>query len=431
MFDETIISSDLVTLTLKDIALRLAVTLGVGFVIGLEREHAAIRDNEHHFAGVRTFTIVALLGFLSGIVSGFLGIWITFLCLAGLLVLAGVSYYVSSQRGDVGTTTEFTLITSFLLGLLTLLGYVLITLTVTVIILTLLSLKFEMKAIAGRITQEEIFAFLKFVVLAALILPFLPDRTIDPYNVFNPQEIMRVIILTSGLNFSGYLLIKFLGAEKGILLTGIVGGFVSSTIVTWTFSKRSRENPALSKNYSAAIFFASSIMPVRVILWIYIFNAALLARLVVPLILLISAGFVYALILMRNRHERIQEEEILPRNPLNLSEALKFGGLFILILYFVHFAILFLGSKGVLIASAISALSDVDAITISLAKISDPAMSVLTVSNGILLAVLSNTVVKIALALIYGSPELKKRVITGYGLIFLAGIAGFVIVNFI
>jgi len=431
VLDEIIISGDLVTLSLKDFALRLLVSLGVGFVIGLERERAAIRDNSHHFAGTRTFTFVTLLGFLSGVVAGFLGIWIVYLAFAGLILLVAVSYFNSSQRGDIGSTTEFTVITCFFLGIMTLLGYVQIVLAITVIILALLTLKFEVKAIAGTITQEEIFALMKFVVLVALILPFLPDKTIDPYNVFNPREVMLVIILTSGLNFGGYLLIKFLGAKKGILLTGIVGGLVSSTIITWTFSKRSRENEALSRSFSAAILFASTIMPVRVLLWIYIFNKSLLAKLALPLALIVAAGFLYAFILMKRNSEKISDGEIKPDNPLNLIEALKFGGLFAGILYFVHFAVVYFGSKGILIASAISALSDVDAITISLAKMSDPSISALIISNGILLATLSNTLVKLAIAITKGSRELKRHVLKGYGFIFLAGIAGFIIMNFL
>lgn len=429
MFDEPLISTSLITLSLKDFLLRLTVSLGVGFVIGLEREHAGIRDKHSFFAGIRTFTIVSLLGFLSGIIAGFLGIWIVYLSFAGLLLLVAVSYFISSQKGDVGTTTEFALIASFLLGLLTLLGYIQIVLAVTVIILTLLSLKFEMKTIAEMTTKEEIFAFLKFAVLVALILPFLPDRTIDPYKVFNPREVMLVIILTSGLNFGGYLLIKFLGARRGILLTGIAGGFISSTIITWTFSKRSREKAVLSKSYSSAILFASAIMPLRVILLIYIFNSTLLAELAAALILLVAAGFAYAFFLMRKNSPAVAEDQVLPGNPLDLIEALKFGGLFTLILYFVHFAVVYFGSRGVIAASLISGLSDVDAITISLAKMRDASVSPLIVSGSILLATLSNTVVKLGIALTLGSRELKKHVAAGYGLIFTAWVAGFFLLH--
>jgi uncharacterized membrane protein (DUF4010 family) len=296
-------------------------------------------------------------------------------------------------------------------------------LAITIIILALLSLKLEMKTVAGQITQEEVFAFLKFSVLVALVLPFLPNRTIDPYNFFNPREVI------SGLNFAGYILIKFLGAKKGILLTGLVGGFISSTIVTWTFSKRSSENKTLSKSYAAAILFASTVMPVRVIIWIYIFNRALAPKLTPVLLLLAVAGVGYALLLMKKGNNDITREPVSPGNPLNLFDALKFAALFTAILYFVHFATVWFGTKGILGAAAISGLSDVDAITISLAKIRDSTSTLLIVSNAILLAVLSNTVIKLGIGLFHGSPELKKHLAIGYGIVFVAGAVGFAILN--
>ncbi len=431
MFDEILISTDFVTLSVRDFFLRLAVTLGIGIVVGLEREYASVRDNQRNLAGVRSFTLVALLGFVSALLAGKLGMSMLYLSFGGLLAVVAVSYYNTSRKGEVGTTTEISLIICFLLGILTLLGYLQISLPLTVIILILLSLKLKLKSIAGSITQEEVYAIVKFVVLVALILPFLPNETIDPYGVFNPKEIMLVIILASGLNFTGYLLIKILGADKGIFLTGIAGGFFSSTAVAWIFSKKSAVIPELSKNYSAAILLASTIMPLRVILLLYIFNNTILKQLAIPMALLIFVGLLYSFLLRRKNSHGVESRELLPENPLNLIESLKFGALYVLILYFVHFAMAYFGSKGILFASAISGLTDVDAITISLAKVRDAAVSGSVVQNGILLAVLSNTVVKLIFALLNGSAELKKYAAIGYGLMFTAGLAGFVILNFL
>lgn len=431
MLDEILISTDFVTLSVRDFFLRLAVTLGTGFVVGLEREYAAIRDKQPNLAGVRSFTLVTLLGFIATLLAGKFGMWMLYLSFAGVFLVVAVSYYNTSGKGEVGTTTEFSLVTCFLLGVLTLLGYLQISLPLTVIVLILLSLKVKFKSIAGSIRQEEVYAFVKFVVLVALILPFLPNETIDPYGVFNPKEIMIVIILASALSFAGYLLIKILGTDKGIFLTGIAGGFFSSTAVTWVFSKKSADNPELSKNYAAAILLASTIMPLRVVLLLYIFNKALLAQLAIPMAVLIFTGLIYSVLLRRKNAEAVESRELLSENPLNLIESLKFGALYVLILYFVHFAMVYFGSKGILLASTISGLTDVDAITISLAKVQDAAISNAIVQNGILLAVLSNTVVKLILAQVNGSAGLKKYTAIGYGLMFAAGLAGFAILNFL
>lgn len=430
MFDETLITTDFVTLTVKDFFLRLAVTIGIGLVVGLEREYASIRDKQHHLAGVRSFTLVTLLGFLSALLAGKFGMWMLYMSFAGLLVVVAVSYYVSSEKGELGTTTEFSLIACFMLGILTLLGYLQISLPLTVIVLILLSLKMKFKSIAGSITQEEVYAFVKFIVLVALILPFLPNETIDPYAVVNPKGIMVVIILASGLNFAGYLLIKILGADKGIFLTGIAGGFFSSTAVSWIFSKKSKTTPEYSRSYSAAILLASTIMPLRVMLLLYIFNKSLLLKLSAPLVIIIFSGLVFSFFLRKKNADVVGSQELQSENPLNLIESLKFGALFVLILYFVHFAMVYFGTKGILLASAISGLTDVDAITISLAKLQDAAIENV-VQNAILLAVLSNTIVKMFIVLLNGSTELKRHVATGYGLMFIAGIAGFLILNFL
>ncbi len=430
MFEEILLSTDFATLSIKDFFLRLLVTLGIGLLTGIEREHSAIKDNAHMFAGVRTFTLVTLLGFLAGILSALMGFGVIYLSFTGVLIIVMISYYVSSSSGELGSTTEFTLIISFLLGLLTFLGHIQISLIISIIMVTLLSLKMQMKTIVGKITQDEIYAVLKFVILVALVLPFLPDKTIDPYNVFNPRDIMLVIILTSGLNFGGYLLTKILGARRGILLTGIAGGLVSSTAVSWVFSKKSKENPELSKNFAAAILLASTIMPLRVILLIYIFNKSLLSVLIIPLVALSIIGLIYAVILAKKNSGYLTEDGIKAENPLDFIEALKFGALFTIIIFFVHFAIQYLGSGGVLLASAVSALTDVDAITISLSKLTETNLTPAIIKNAILLAVLSNSLVKLFITLIFGTRELKKFTAIGFGLMVLAGIAGFIVLIF-
>src|SRR5690606_36108287 len=144
----------------------------------------------------------------------------------------------------------------------------------TVVVMVILSLKLKLQNIIGQITNTEMYALIKFVVLVLLIFPFLPDRTVDPFDIFNPRELGWVIILISGLGFVGYLLMKFFGGDRGILITGIMGGLVSSTITTLVFSKKSKEAPELSRNCAVAISSASTIMVVRVFALVFIFNKA-------------------------------------------------------------------------------------------------------------------------------------------------------------
>ncbi|GIV34134.1 MAG: hypothetical protein KatS3mg031_1669 [Chitinophagales bacterium] len=424
--DEVLISSGSGALSVKDFFLRLLVSLGIGMLIGFEREHNALQSRSPLFAGARTFTLVTLLGFLSGLLSWFTGSAIVYLSLGGVLIVVMISYYVSSSSGELGSTTEFTLMLSFFLGLLTFFGHIQVSLILTVIIVTLLSLKMQMQTVVGRIRQEEIFAVIKFVVLTTLVLPFLPNRTIDPFHVFNPRDVAWVIILTSGLNFGGYVLTIALGARQGILLTGLLGGLVSSTAVTWVFSQRSKEIPSLSRNYASAILVASTIMPLRVILLVYIFNNHLLPALVVPLLFISVTGLAVAFLITRKSTESTAGPDIHTENPLDFLEALKFGALFTGILFLVHFSMKYAGTKGVLLASAVSAITDVDAITISVSKLQASDLTPFLAQNAILLAALTNNIVKIFITLLFGSKQLKKLCAAGFGLITAAGTTGFI-----
>src|SRR5690554_1773184 len=273
-------------LTQMDFFIRMLVAVGIGFLIGLEREYSSRPASIEIFAGVRTFVFVVLFGFLLTFLGQYFTHWIVIagLVMTGLIVT--VYYWVSSQRGRVGGTTEFATMIAFILGVTTFLGYLEESLAITVIVLVILSLKLQLRDLIGRITQTEMFALIKFVVLVLLIFPFLPDRTVDPFNVFNPRELGWIIILISGIGFSGYVLMKFIGGEKGILMTGILGGLVSSTVTTWVFSKKSKEAPELSRKCAVAIFAASAIMVIRVFAWVYIFNKALLDRLAISILLI-------------------------------------------------------------------------------------------------------------------------------------------------
>ena len=252
---------------------RLLVASGIGFLIGLEREHSALAKKEEEFAGIRTFIFLSLMGFLAAAMNFLISPWVFVAIVTGIILLTSISYWVRAHgRGDIGGTSELTAIIAVLLGGLTFLGYIEMSLMITVIIVVLLSLKLKLQTVIGQITHDEMYDFIRFVVVTLLIFPFLPNTTYGPYDVINPREIGWVIILTSGLGFIGYVLMRIMGAGKGILLSGIIGGLVSSTAVTWVFSRKSKEHPDLSLNCAIAILAASSIMVIRVFIWIIIFN---------------------------------------------------------------------------------------------------------------------------------------------------------------
>lgn len=428
--DEYVIDVLQLQLTQKDFFIRLLVATGIGFLLGLEREHSALRQKQEAFAGMRTFVLVVLLGFVGAMMHYLFSPWSFLAVFMAVAIFIATSYWITSSRGDIGGTTEFSALLAFLLGALTFLGYIEMSLMITVIIMVLLSSKVKLQTIIGEITGEEMYALIRFVVLALLILPFLPDQEMGPFGVLNPREIGWIVVLTSGLGFLGYLSVKFLGADRGILLTGIVGGLVSSTMVTWIFAKKSKKVPSLSADCATAILAASSIMIIRVLVWVFLFNQDLTPSLYIPMGIIFLSGMGPTLFFHFKQPYKGDVGESIPTGkPLNMQSAIVFGAIYTLIILMVSYTNEYFGQKGIYITSAIAGLTDINAITISVSKLAGNTLSLLTAQNAIVLATISNTIIKIGISLWAGSRELRKLVAIGYGLIFIAAILAFLIMN--
>jgi uncharacterized membrane protein (DUF4010 family) len=428
--DAYIINTPDLKITELELFVRLLVTIGVGLLLGLEREHSALLKKEPVFAGIRTFVLLALTGFTGGALHFLLSPWVFAAILLSVMSLTAISYWITSNKGDIGATSELAGLLTMILGALTFLGYIEISLMITVIVLVLLSTKMQLMNVIGKITNEEIYALVRFVVMALIIFPFLPNENYGPYQVINPRDIGLVIILTSGLGFLGYVLMRFLGAKKGILLTGILGGLVSSTMVTWVFSKKSKEGDSLNSLYTSAILAACTIMVVRVALWVFLFNKLLLVGLALPLsILFLTAAGASIYFYVRNKKNSSAEKQLPLGKPLEMTNAILFGVLYVVILLVITFANDYFGDEGIFITSGIAGLSDVDAISISISKMSVITISASTAQNAILIATLANTISKFGIALWSSSKEMRKNVLIGYGLIFAAALVAFAILN--
>ena len=423
--DQLLIDQNGFSLSQWDFLVRIAVAMGIGAVIGLERQFSAMKENSTGFSGVRTFIILVLLGFTGGIFYHLFAPWVYGALLLGVIILNAASYWITAKKGDSGLTTEMTSLFAYILGTLVLNGLIEISLFVTVILVVVLSSKFQIKAIVGKITPEELYDFILFVTLALLVLPFLPDETYGypPYDVVNPREIGWVVILTSGLGLAGHMLTKFLGAKRGILFSGVVGGMVSSTAVTWIFSKKSQEAPSLSAQCATAILAASSIMFVRVLILTFIFNQALFLKLALPITLVfVSAVGVTFFLYQQKKSQEITDTDLPLKKPLDLKSALVFGIIYTLIILLVTYANENLGQSGTLISSAIAGISDIDAITISASKLAGFKLDLSTAAMAVLIASVSNTLVKMGIGIYAGSPALRRHLYLGYGVMFAAAL---------
>ncbi|GFD80148.1 hypothetical protein KUL118_30100 [Tenacibaculum sp. KUL118] len=401
--------------------LGLLISLGIGLILGLEREYDKLKE-EQGFAGIRTFPIVAIIGFILGSLSITYTPWLVIIIASAFLLFLSLSHLsIVQKHAMTGITTNLALFATLILGVMVANHLHKEAVATAVVIVTLLSLKTTFNTFIKNITSEELFAFIKFSIIALLILPFLPNQDYGSEGLLNPFEIGAIIVIVSFLNFIGYFLVKYVGSQRGILLTAILGGLISSTAVSWIYASRSKESPELSKQYAAGIIIASAIMFPRLALLAYIFNNALIAFLVVPFSILTFICLVSALFFMKKDNE-VTETGINLGNPLNIWNALGFGAIYIGIAFAVFYGNQFFGEKGLYYSALIAGLGDTDAITISMSKFGVLEEKFALVTNVILTATISNMIVKLGITYFKGSKKTRKLVMLIFGSVIIVGI---------
>ncbi|QFZ53551.1 MgtC/SapB family protein [Oceanihabitans sp. IOP_32] len=396
------------------------ISTGLGLIIGLEREFDKLK--EKGFAGMRTFPIVAIIGFSIGNLKNQFTPWIVVISL-GCFVLFLALYHFSHKLEEYGQglTTNLALIATFILGVMVSVEFYREAVATAVIIVTLLSLKTRFRSVISNITSEELFAFIKFAIIALLILPFLPNKSFGPNNLLNPFEIGSIIVIVSLINFIGYFLVKFAGSKKGIIITAILGGLISSTAVAWNYAAKSKESPELSKKYSAGIIAASAIMFPRLAFMVYIFNKELLVYIALPFAVLTIVCLAATFILIR-KDDNKPNTNINLGNPLDILNAIGFGFIYLIISFAVFYSNQYFGERGLYYSAFIAGLADTDAITISMSKFSLDTNNLLLASSVIIAATLSNMFVKLGITVLNGSKVAGKSVGYAFGSVIVLGL---------
>lgn len=399
--------------------LGMLISLAIGLILGLEREYDKIKETIGT-AGIRTFPIATILGYMLGTLSEVYHFSFLVTGTGAFILFLGLGQVVHRKEVVFGLTTNLALIATFLLGIMVSGGLYRDSVATAVIIVTLLSLKGTFRSIIQNITLSELFAFIKFAILTLLILPFLPDRDYGAGGLLNPFEIGLIVVIVSFIDFFGYFLVKFVGSRKGILLTAILGGLISSTAVAWDYGARSKERKTWSRAYAAGIIIASAIMFPRLILLAGIFNPAIVSPLILPMTLLTLICIVPAVFIMRNGPEEA-DTQIELGNPLNLVNALSFTLIYIFILYAVYYGNEFFGESGLFYSSLIAGLADTTAITISMAKFALIGENLQLSALVIIAATLSNTVVKLGIVFSRGSEVARRLVLYVFGAVIITG----------
>lgn len=409
--------------------LRFGVALLIGLLVGLQREYAHDVDDGSpgkSFAGVRTFALLGLLGCGAAFLGELSSLnWIFATVFSGVVVLVAVAYYISASAGQRGMTTEVAALMTVLVGALCYWDELALAVAIAVIMAVLLSFKLELHGFAERLTREDIVAALKFALITAIVLPILPNESFwdPPFDVLNPYRIWLMVVFISGISFLGYVLFKLVGTRRGTTLTGLLGGLVSSTATTLSFAERSRKNVNLAKPFAMAIVIAWTVMFARVLVEVWVVNRQLLEALWLPVTLAGIAGLAFAAYLYLAPHES-DEDDVQITNPFELRPAITFGLLYGLILLIARAAEMYLGDTGVLLSAFVSGLADVDAITLSMAELSgNGEIELQTAATAIVIAIISNTLVKGGIVMTSGSPTIRRAILPGFMLIMVTAIA--------
>lgn len=416
--------------TQLQIAEDIAMALLVGLLIGVEREHSQT-EAEPHFAGIRTFTLITLLGVVAGFCARAGYPAVLAVALLGVVGLTIAAYVNKVQSAHKGATTEFVAIVAFLLGALTAFDYLIAAATVGIITTLILTLKAPLHLLADRIQKEEIYAILKFAIVTVIVLPLLPDRAMGPLAVLNPRTVWWFVVLVSAISMVGYVLIRFMGERRGIALTGFLGGLASSTVLTVSLSQRAKEAAGAAGRYFAlGILIASTTMFFRIVVLVFVIHPALGWQLAAPVAAPILVGIAMAVVLFMKREEHTSTQTVV-ENPMDLGRAIKFALFLAFIMVVSKLAYQRFGSAGIYLASALDGLADVDAITVSVSRLAhDGVMAAHTANASILLAAAMNTLVKGIIAVWIGGKALRGVIIPIFAALLVAALAAFLVVAY-
>lgn len=415
---------------------RFAAALLIGALIGLEREFVQQRSGEQEFGGIRTFALMALLGAISAYFSARFGVLLFLGAYLGLILLLWASILGPALRGEEeGITTEIAALLVPLLGAMVIWDAPELAAALGVVTALMLALKPGLHDLARRMSASDLRATLEFAIITAVILPILPNVGYGPFNLLNPFQIWLLVVFISGIGFVGYVLVKALGAEEGIGLTGVLGGLVSSTATTLSFAGRSKTSRSFSHLLALGILLASCVMFPRVLLEVAVVNAALLPMIIVPLLAMLISGLLlvgWFWFRQQSQKGELQPNHVELANPLRLQTAVGFGLMFALVLVGVRVANEYLGSAGVFAASLLAGIADVDSITLSISELAlDGSLDLRVGGMAIVIASLVNTLVKAIMASTLGSPELRRMIWRAFGVIILTGIVASLVSFFV
>ena len=390
--------------------------------MGLERQVAQEEREEKDFPGVRTFAFTALVGALAVIVSRDLGPWIgvaLFLASATFLVLR--YRYDTSERGDPGYTTEIASLCTFAVGAIAQTGQLWVAAIITVVMVALLRSKQALHRAGELLSPVDMEVLIRFAVIAVVVFPLLPGETYDPFGVLSPRDVWRVVVLISGISFAGYVLVRIGAGRRGHLVTGMLGGLVSSTATALAYARAGRDAPA-TRRYEALVVLAASTALVRLALVLLVVAPALLPGVAPVFGVMFVVGL--AMGFLRHRPRVETEEQPSYANPLSMRTALGFALVYATVLVAAAAAGQHYAEAGTYLVTSIAAIVGADAPTLTLARLaSSGKLEVGAAAHGVSIVAIVTTLGKVGVLLIFGRGLFVRRVVVTLLAMAAAGLA--------
>ncbi|MBB3190668.1 MgtC/SapB family protein [Halomonas cerina] len=393
-------------------AIRLAVALLLGTLIGIERGWVArSQASGSRIAGVRTHALVGLLGGLAALLSA-VSAWAFPLVFLAVAITSLVAWRAQlEQHQDYSITGLIGLLLTFCFGAIAVAVDLALAAACAVVTAVILDNKREIHGLLNKLQAHELDAGLKLLLITVVMLPLLPDQGMGPGGALNPYEIWWMVVLIAAISFVGYFAIRVGGTEKGILFTGLFAGLSSSTALTLHFARQSRQNQKIETLLAAGILLACGTMFPRILIYAAVVNPGLLPRLLVPITTMGAVLYVPALYYWHTQRRSPKvDRPALIQNPLELRTALLFGALLGVIMLLGEWLRTWLGEAGIYLLAASSGVADVDAITLSLTRMSLERIDAATAVLGIIIAAAVNNLMKVGLAAGFGTRHLGQRV---------------------
>jgi uncharacterized membrane protein (DUF4010 family) len=415
-----------------DMVQNFLIALLLGALVGIEREKHRRDEHPNSFGGLRTYILFAQAGAVSAWLSLHLQSPWLFIITVLVVALAVLTAYMLENRHNptaLGLTSEISAITVCLLGGATMFGYAELAVMLGILTSAILTFKQPLHGLVSKIGTDDLYAGLKLLIASFIVLPLLPNAAIDPWQALNPYKLWLLVILISSMSLLGYVAVRWLGAAHGTAVTGISGGLASSTAVTLSFARSSKMegDPLAADTQACGVLLAWLVMFIRVLITISIVYQPLLAHLWLPFSVMAGATAVMAAIYYRRgsaRYQAPQQSAVKVTNPFSLVAAIKFGALFAVILLLVKLTEQYAAAEGLYLLAAVAGMTDVDAITLSMAEYARGSGSGISLAAGaVTVAALSNTLVKCALVYTLGGKALAHKLLAATLVIITLGAA--------